>query len=284
MKNSLITWVRQHPILAFLVWFFPVAWTVALIPWIAHNTVGLDLPQDPFFPLATLFGSTLPVVAIVRITGKPVGLRRQLLKTRAHAGWYALGLVAVPAVSLALAILMFGVPEVTPATWVNAILVGFVLQTVVGFAATNLWEEFAWMGFFQSQMQSRYGVIAAVLITSVFFTLQHAPLVVLEGLPAFALLFLFVMVVPFRALVAWVYNRTGSLFLIGLLHAAGDAMVGGSITGVGILPRLYDGGNVGLIGDFAQVLIGVVVIAVTRARMGVPARVTARVAVQVAGA
>jgi CAAX protease family protein len=283
-NNSIVEWVRRHPILAFLLWFFPVAWTVALIPWIAKNSAGIDVPQDPFFALATLFGSTISVIAIVRITGEPSGLGRQLVKVKAHVGWYALGLVAIPVVSLGLAALMFGLPDVTPATWVNAFVLGFGLQTVVGFAATNLWEEFAWMGFFQTRMQSRYGVFAAVLITSVFFTLQHAPLIVIEDLPVFAMLVLFVMVVPFRALIAWVYNRTGSLLLVGLLHAAGDAMVGGSITGVGLLPRLYEGQNVALIGDLAQVLIGLVVLAVTRARLGMPTRPATRVSPQAAAA
>jgi len=282
--SSLKTWVRQYPILAYLVWFFPVAWSIAFIPFIAQNTVGIELPLSPFLALATLFGSLLPVVVIARLTGEPSRLREQILKIRTNLGWYALGLLLVPAVSLGLAILTFGLPNVSPATWLNAIVMGFVVQTVLGCAATNLWEEVTWMGFVQARLQTRYGVIAALLVTSLLFMLQHVPLMVVQSLPLFAPIVLFVLIIPFRALMAWIYNRTDSLFLAGLVHAAGDATVGGSLLGVGLLPRLYDGYDVGLIGVFAQAIIGLVVIAATRARLGMPARPAARVTPQVAGA
>jgi uncharacterized protein len=274
--NRLLQYARQHPLLAFLVWFFPVAWAIAFIPFIAQRTIGLDLPLTPFLPLATLFGSTLPVFVL----GDRKRLREQILKVKAHVGWYAIGLVAIPALSLALAVLLLGVPNVTPATWLDAIIMGFLVQTVVGFASTNLWEEVGWMGFFQARLQTSHGVIAAVVVTSLFFTLQHVPLMVVQDLPIFIPLVLFVIVVPFRALMAWIYNRTDSLFLAGLVHAAGDATVGGSLLGVGMLPRLYEGGDVALIGLLAQVLIGVVVIAATRAHLGMPARPGARVVPQ----
>jgi membrane protease YdiL (CAAX protease family) len=48
-----------------------------------------------------------------------------------------------------------------------------------------------------------------------------------------------VIAIPFRALTAWMYNRTGSLFLVGLLHAVGDATTNGSFA-AGFLPRLYE--------------------------------------------
>ena len=38
----------------------------------------------------------------------------------------------------------------------------------------------------------------------------------------------FVLVIPFRALMAWIYNSTDSLFVAGLVHAAGDAAVAGA--------------------------------------------------------
>jgi uncharacterized protein len=73
-----------------------------------------------------------------------------------------------------------------------------------------------------------------------------------------------------------VVNRTDSLFLVGLVHAAGDATVAGTITGVGLLPRLYDGYDVGFFGIAANVIIGQVVIVATRARLGMPARLSPR--------
>jgi len=69
--------------------------------------------------------------------------------------------------------------------------------------------------------------------------------------------------------VAWVYNRTGSLFLVGLLHAVGDAVAAGSIAGLGFLPRIYSGSSDATLYQFgANALIGIVVIVATRARLG----------------
>src|SRR6266568_2998513 len=238
--NNLLRWVRQHPILVFLAWFFPVGWAIAFIPQIAMATAGTDLPIEPFIILSTWFGLLLPVVVIVRLVDGAAGLQRlrqQITRVRANPGWYALGLVLVPALTLALAIATFGLPNVTPATWLNAIVVGFLLQTVVGFATTNLWEEVAWIGFVQARLQTRYGVLLAVLITAVLFALQHVPLFVGQSMGFVIPVAFFVLTIPFRALMAWIYNRTDSLFVVGLVHAAGAGAIAGTITGVGLLPR-----------------------------------------------
>jgi membrane protease YdiL (CAAX protease family) len=182
----------------------------------------------------------------------------------------------------------FGPPNVSPAGWLSAITIGFLLQTAVGFATTNLWEEAAWMGFVQSRLQLRHGVVVAAVITSVLFMLQHVPLMVVQNLGPVIPFVFFVLVIPFRALMAWIYNRTDSLFVVGLVHAAGDATVAGTITGVGLLPRLYEGYDVGFFSILANVIIGLVVIVATRARLGLQARPTTRPrtepAPQVAGA
>jgi uncharacterized protein len=271
--------VRKHPIAAFLAWFFPVGWAIAFIPLIARRTMDVELSMDPFIIISTWLGLLLPIVVITRIVDGSRGLRvlrQRVTRVRANIGWYALGLLVVPGLSLVLAIVTFGPPTVSPAGWLAAIGIGLVLQTAVGFATTNLWEEAAWMGFVQVRLQTRHGVMLATLLTAVLFMLQHVPLMVIQDMGVFIPIVFFVLVIPFRALIAWVYNRTDSLFVVGLLHAAGDAAVAGTITGVGLLPRLYEGYDVGFFGIAANVIIGLVVIVATRARLGLPGRPSAR--------
>jgi uncharacterized protein len=263
--------VRQHPIAAFLAWFFPVGWAIAFIPYVVKLSRGVELPLEWFIVASTLLGLLVPTLAITRIADGSQGsaaLWERIRHVRVHAGWYGLGLLAVPAISLALTIAVYGLPDASASTWLDAVAAGFLLQTVVGFASTNLWEEVAWMGFVQARLQERYNVIVAAVITSALFTLQHVPLFVMQGSSVVILILFFVLAIPFRALMAWVYNRTSSLFLNGLIHAAGDAVVAGSITGVGLLPRLYAGDDVGLFGIAANVIIGVAVVAITRGRIG----------------
>src|SRR5437763_9985147 len=176
-----MAWIRRHPVAAFLAWFFPVGWAIAFIPLIAKNATGVEWGIEPFIILSTWFGLLLPVVVIVRLVDGPEGLdalRRKVLRIRASVGWYALALVVVPALSVLIAVGVYGLPDITASQWVEALVVGLLLQTVVGFLTTNLWEEVAWMGFVQARFQARYGVVLAVLITALLFMLQHVPLIV----------------------------------------------------------------------------------------------------------
>src|SRR5439155_21957885 len=156
---------------------------------------------------------------------------------------------------------------------VSAFFGGLLVQTAIGFITINLWEEVAWMGFVQARLQARHGVILAAVITSVLFALQHLPVIIDNGPAIVIILPIFVLVViPFRGILAWIYNRTGSLLLVGLLHAAGDATARGGYND-GFLARLYDTSDINLLPQLAEVVVGIVIIAATRARLGTPARV-----------
>jgi membrane protease YdiL (CAAX protease family) len=191
--------------------------------------------------------------------------------------WYALALAGVPVLAVGLAFAVFGVPTATLTTGalVSALVSGLLVQTVLTLVPNNWAEEVAWMGFFQSRLQARSTPMRAAALTAPLFALQHVALVV--GLPvtlAVALMmFLVVVSVPFRAVMGWAYNRTGSLFLVGVLHAAGNGVAGGSGFGAGFLPRLYpDQQFVSLMHLVALAVIGLVVIAGTRARLGASRR------------
>jgi membrane protease YdiL (CAAX protease family) len=273
-RHHLTTWVRAHPVAALLAWFFPVGWAIAFIPVIANRPDGL--PQEVFLIGATWLGLLLPTIVITRIVDGQKGLRalrQRVLRIRASIGWYALVLLAVPITAVGLAAVVYGLPAVPAASVLPAVLSGLLLETVFGFITINLWEEMAWMGFIQARLQARRGVMLGALLTAALFTLQHVPLFVGNGLGALVVMVpaFVVLAVPFRALMAWLYNRTGSLFLIGLVHAVGDATGFGGFN-EGLLPRLYpNNSDVALLSLVAQALVGVAVIAATRARLGLPA-------------
>jgi uncharacterized protein len=279
LSDSVGAWVRAHPIGAFCVWFFPVAWTIAMLPVLFPRPFGLDIPLEVFLSAATLIGGVVPVVVITRMVDGQAGLNallRRLLPPRTSIGWYLLAFFLVPLVSLALAVIAFGPPNATPSEMLTALFSGLFAQTVIGFLLVNLWEEMTWMGFVQVRLQAQRGVLFAVVVTAVLFTLQHLPLFVQNGLVNMTgLVFLaafVVLAIPFRALTGWLYNRTASLFLVGLLHAVGDATTNGSFD-TGFLPRLYDNDTISFFHMLAFALIGVVVIAVTRGRLGLAPRV-----------
>jgi membrane protease YdiL (CAAX protease family) len=277
--TGLVGFVRRRPLTAFLLWFFTVGQVFAFIPVVARAN-GVELISQPFIVTSTLVGLLLPAVVITRIVDGPDGVRQfwwRCFAVWVSLRWYALALVALPLVTIALAVAFFGMPPVdlTASVIVSALVYGLLLQTVLAFVPNNWAEEAAWMGFFQARLQQRRGAMLAALITAPLFALQHVSLAFGNPLLLGVLLMLFLAVVniPFRAVMAWSYNHTGSLFLVGFIHAVGNAVAGSSGFGSGFLPRLYPGKDfVGLLHLLAFAIIGVVVIIATRARLGLSSR------------
>ena len=286
--HPLTTWIRQHPLGAFLAWFFTVGWTLSFIPLVAERVFDISLPDHLFIIASTWAGLLLPALVITRLVDGPAGVRalwQRIFKARVSLAWYALGLLVVPLTAAALATAFFGLPDTTASALLSALVFGLLVQTAIGFVLNNLWEEVAWMGFVQARLQARHGALRAAVLTGALFGLQHLALFVGNG-PAgtvIALVGFIILAIPFRAVNAWLYNRTASLFLVGFVHAAGNAATSGSGFGDGFLGRLYADNGVGALHALAFFLIGLVVIAVTRGRLGLPARRARRVQATRAG-
>lgn len=266
--------IRRHPLGAFFLWFFTVGQAIAFAPVIGRTQLGLDLPTLPFLVAATPIGLLLPTWVITSITDGPDGvraLRRRMLTFRAPVRWYVFAVVGVPLMALAAAVAKSGPPADTSATiWGSAIAIGYLLQLVLVLVTVNWWEETAWMGFVQARLQERHGPMRAAAITAVPFAFGHTSLVI-EDSPSAVLTFLVLLLlisVPFRALMGWVYNCTASLFLVGMVHAAANATGVGSAFGAGLLDRLYPGAGEGGITIPLLGVVGLVVIAGTRRRLG----------------
>jgi membrane protease YdiL (CAAX protease family) len=111
--------------------------------------------------------------------------------------------------------------------------------------------------------------MVAAVNTAPLFALQHSPLIFDNTLAAGILVMaaLIALAVPFRVVMAWIFNRTGSLFLVGLAHACGNAVVTSTAVGDALVPALY-GRNLGPIHLFAFAAIGIAVAILTRGRLG----------------
>ncbi len=225
----------------------------------------------PFVSASTLVGLLLPALVLTRLVDGPAGVRdlwRRAVTPPSGLRWYAFALVVVPLAALALPAALLGPPSTTPTAVVFAVWAGLLVPTLVGLVTTNLAEEVAWTGFVQTRLQARHGPSPAALLTAPLFALQ--PLVLVVGNPD-GLLVLGLLVglaVPFRALLGWLDNRTGSFLLVGLVHAPGNATAGGGGTGPGLVPLLYPGERLGPVHLVALALLGLVVLAATRGRLG----------------
>lgn len=271
--------VRRYPVGAILAWFFTVGQAIAFIPQIAQRTSEADLPTEPFLLAATFVGLVLPTIAITWITDGQDGirtLRRRALAVWVPLRWYAFAVIGVPGIIVALWAAASGPPEQSAGSTPWLVLgASFLLQLVVVFVTFNLWEELAWMGFVQPRLQQRHGAIRAAILTGPVFALGHVSQV-LEGSLSTVIVtiaLLIVVCIPFRALQAWVYNRTDSLVPVALVHvalvhAAANAAAAGSLAGAGLLDRLYPGDGAGGLVFPILGALGLVAIVMTRGRLG----------------
>jgi membrane protease YdiL (CAAX protease family) len=158
----------------------------------------------------------------------------RLLRWRVDARWYAFALVTAPlVVALTLLLLSRFSPVYLPGILgTSSPRFHFVLGVVTGLAA-GFFEELGWTGFATPQLRRHYSVLLTGIIIGLAWGLWHL-LAVWWGssatsgglLMAFYLpVMLFSFLLPYRVLMTWVYEQTGSLLVGMLMHAALTASV-----------------------------------------------------------
>ena len=260
-------WITRHPLAAFLAWLFTVGQVFAFVPVVTD----LPVPDQVFYVASSVFGIFLPALAVTWIAdGREAAFRflRRLVDWRVALRWYVLALVVVPLVAVGLAWLLMGAPpDLSASTLGDALLSGFALTFLLTLVPNNWVEEAAWSGFAQARLHRTRTPVVAALIIAPLFALQHLALAV--GNPV-ALVLLAVLAIPFRMLTGYLWNRTGSLLVLGFLHAAGNAVATGSGFTYGFLRELYpdDLATAGSMHLFAFAVVGIVVLVATRGRLG----------------
>lgn len=229
--------VRRHPIITFLAVFNTLGQALAFAPVIARSVYGVELDRELILIVAALLFLLLPALVLTRIARGSDGLRALLgamARFRIPWRWYLLPLVIMPAFTL-VSTLSAPTGGLSASGLAMAYLTAYLPALLFQFVTTNWGEEAAWMGLVQAPLQERFGPWKAVLITTPFFALAHISAVFdgtfNQGLVKF-LLFI-VVFIPIRALLAWAYNRTGSIAFVGLVHAASNA------SAFSLVPELY---------------------------------------------
>jgi membrane protease YdiL (CAAX protease family) len=175
------------------------------------------------------------------VVGGKVGFREllsRLLRWRVDARWYAVALLSAPlsvlATLLALSLLS---PEYLPGVLTNggnASLAGTLpmgLGAVASLAIFNGFvEELGWTGFAMPRLKLRHGVFATGLTVGLLWGAWHFVSNIWGSgasggavpLALFMAALLFTFLPPYRVLMVWVYDRTGSLLVAMLMHASLD--------------------------------------------------------------
>ena len=273
------TLARRHPIATFLAFAYVATAAIFATPLLSNAGIGLidlDLPgAAPFILLSTISLAAAAFATTALADGRPGvrELRRRTFHFRVHPGWYVAALVLLPIAALATAVALTGLDPVIELVSRPDVAVTILIGAVVAFLLVNWWEETAWTGFALERIQPRIGPIRASVVTTWMQAALHLPLVfiadgVTDGRVApdqipFYLVALFILPIPVRMAITWIYNRTGrSLPIVGIFHAGL-----GVATGSDFIPVLAPGMDaIWVYAGFAA-LAGIMLVA-TRGRLG----------------
>ncbi len=150
----------------------------------------------------------------------------RLGRWRVNWSWYAaaLGIPLVEKLVVDLSGIALG--ETTPARLVDA-LTGAALVVPFVVVIPAILEEFGWRGFgAQTAADDGHSPAWAALVVGVIFVILHVPLYLpgqlYDGLPFWPLP---LVLLAGSVLLTWIYLRTGSALLAGLMHACLNATV-----------------------------------------------------------
>ena len=248
--TTIRAFIKSHPLLGFYALAFAITWGGLVM------VVGgpSEIPGSPDL-LGTRFALVLlawlagPSVASILMTGIVYGreglrdLLARMTRWQVSARWYAVALLTAPLLSVAVLLaLSLSSPEYLPTILTTSDKGALLLQGIVGTFVGGIFEELGWTGFATPTLlkRMRYGVLATGLIVGVLWGVIHLPLYYwgasgdLSGVLLVAVLAANVLAwfPPYRVLMVWVYDRTGSLLVAMLMHgsATGSLVIFASLT------------------------------------------------------
>lgn len=230
------SFARRHPVGTFLAFAYSASAAIFATPLLSKAGIGvIDLELPGVAPFILLSAVALVVSAFVTTAladGRP-GVReyrKRVFHFRVSPKWYPVALFALPATAVATAVVVSGATPIAAIAAQPVIIVGIVVSAVFAFALVNWWEEAAWTGFALERIQPRIGPMRASVVTTSMQAVIHLPLVFVAGgvtdgrvapenIP-FYLVALFVLPIPVRIVLTYLYNASGrSVPIAGLYHA-----------------------------------------------------------------
>jgi len=244
--NPFKNFIKQHPVVTYYFVTFLISWGGLVM--ILGGRIS-SLTDAPFLPLyfVSVAGPSITGVLLTGLYDGTKGYREffsRLIKWRVKAKWYVAALFIAPlTVFASLFALSLISPVFLPGIFSSGdndiasmfgltgnnkiILLSFVLMLGLfnGFV-----EELGWTGFLTPRLRLNHNWIATGLNAGVMWGLWHllsnyvgsAAGAGKVALPLYMAVILFSFLPPFRILMTWVYDHTGSLFVAILMHASLD--------------------------------------------------------------
>jgi membrane protease YdiL (CAAX protease family) len=231
--------IKQHPVLSYYLLVFAISWggILLLIGGPGHIPGTKEQAQKLFIPALLIMFSGPFISGIIMnfiIDGKE-GFRKLLsrfLHWRTEGRWYAIAIFTGP---ILVAALLFGLSlfnhEFLPGIiTANDKLGSIIFGVAWGLMGGGLFEETGWTGFAVPQLRKQYSIFSTGLIVGILWGLWHfmiafwasnylAPPDSWTMFVASFVAFYLIALPAYRILLVLVYDLTGSLPIIMLMHA-----------------------------------------------------------------
>ena len=232
-----MNFIEKNQILIFFVLTFSISWGLILLL-IAFNgmpvTVAEAQAQLPFTIMVFLSGPLISGLLMIGVVDGKKGfsdLVSRFLKWRIGVAWYAVALLTAPLVFVAVHFLLTLVSPVYSPGFLSPNGTSLVLMSIMSGLMVGICEEIGWFGFVIPKLRLRYGILTTGLMVGVIWGAWHImandiwairtysgglnPVVyaVLSGIS-----FLVGQLPPYRLLMVWVYENTGSLLVMMVMH------------------------------------------------------------------
>jgi len=225
------SYVRRWAAATYFVLTFAISWSGALVllgprafplRWERFETFG------PAFFTVILVGPFLASLLSTSLIDGRAGLcavLSRLRRWRVGAGWYACALVPALLLAVAHLILSLFFPPFVPAVADSNDKAGIILLSLGVSLLFGVFEEIGWTGFAVPRLRAHHTVLISGLVVGLAWGGWHFLLFwqsdSFSGVLPFGLLLirLFSWLPAFRVLMAWVFDRTGSLPVVMLMHA-----------------------------------------------------------------
>ncbi|UCD84529.1 MAG: CPBP family intramembrane metalloprotease [Deltaproteobacteria bacterium] len=236
--SKIMAFIKKNPVVPYFILTFLISWGAILVL-IALNgmpaTVAEAQAQLPLAIMTFLLGPCISGLVMIGLVHGRAGYRyliARLFKWRVNLAWYAMALLIAPAVFVtAHFVLSLFSPVYLPGFLTAPDSSSLIFLGIMSGIMVGILEELGWFGFVIPEMRKRYSPLAVGLIVGIIWGAWHImandiwaiktysgelPTVlyaVLSGLS-----FLIGQLPPFRVMMVWAYERTGSLLLMMIMH------------------------------------------------------------------
>lgn len=229
----IVSWLKKHPVSAFFILTFAIAWSLWL-------PLGIFAPENYLLSLPGVWAPTISAFLLTWLTHGKAGVQnfvRKIILWRVGIQWYLVVLFGIAAIAyLAIGLgAIFGIPspEISlPYGLPRESLLGFLPIFFLSnlFIGGPIAEDIGWRGYIFTKLREKMNAVQASILIGIVWAMWHLPYFIFpswrSAVGNIPFLWFMLLTTSWSVLFAWVYVNTESILMPILFHAAINTTLG----------------------------------------------------------